>query len=151
MSNTFTQLKLGLKTVLLLFAMRLLSLFSCLSPAYGNWFKRMLALTYITHELNRRRVFKQMTVDCVNRNVLHLKNIAPLQSMSILSAQIPPMRGDIPGISQCASVLCQQEIIDPESADTLARNMIAKVPASLHYGEQLMQSDVSHLVRRATT
>ena len=149
MSNTYKQLKLAFKTTLLLTGMRLLSLFSCISPAYGGWFKRMLALSYITHELNRHRIFKQMTVDCVNRNVLHLKNIAPLESMSNIAAQIPPMRGDIPEMHRWLSTIDQQEILDPESTDRLAKYMISQLPTSLHYGERLMESDVTNLVRRA--
>lgn len=145
----FSHLKTLGTIIFLAVGIKLLSVFAFLSPAYGNWLKRMLTLSYVMHELNRRSIFKKMTLDCVNQNVLHLKKTATLESISAIASLIPPIQTALPDVKYCNSAFSHQSIMDPVSVEKISKFLIMELPPGLRYGESLMVADIEHLVQRS--
>ncbi len=146
-----SQLNNMLRSMGVAFFLQCLSLFATLFPNYGNYVKRVFFITATYHELQRQRLFRNITLDNVNEKLLQLKKPVVLTNVSEL-AQEHFIQYDLTELSAngvdinriCSSgEICQAEAI------AIAEAVARQTPKGLRYGKNAMVSDITRLLGQA--
>ena len=125
--------------------LRGLAILCFFSPRCGNWFKRVFFITALCQDMQRKHIFRDISIEQVNQSLLKLKQpdtlrtITPLIPLTNIDLETLTKYGISPDILNEAHEFTSDELV------IIGEVIASQVPRSLNYGKHAIQSDIMRL------